>query len=490
MAAVPFDRRVVLVAGRRRLNAPVEDSREADEKALARFGYAQQLMRSMGGFQNFALSFSIISILTGAVTLYGHGLRFGGPLVMSLGWPLVAIFTMFVALSLAELASAFPTAGALYHWSSLLGGPRLGFFTAWLNTLGQFAITAAIDYGLAEFLAPLLGLTATRGNVLMLFFGLLLSHGILNHLGVRAVALLNVVSAWYHLLGVAILVACLAWLAPLQPVAFLFTSYTREAFPLHYAFLIALLQPAWTFTGYDASAHATEETKDPSRNAPKGIILSVAVSAIAGWVMLAVVTLAIGDLDAAAGASNPFLYILNTSMGAAGSALAWMVIGAMWFCGLASVTSNSRMVFAFARDGGLPFSKQLAKVSPRFQSPHVAVWTSVVMALLVALWADAYSVMAALSTVALYLSYALPIGAGLFARRKGKWKEMGPWNLGRWSTVVNVVALVWVAAMTVLMSLPPNALAGYTLLGTFVVLGLVWVLFMQRWFTGPKITPL
>jgi len=462
----------------------------ADEQALARFGYAQQLLRSMGGFQNFALSFSIISILTGAVTLYGHGLRFGGPLVMSVGWPLVAVFTMFIALSLAELASAFPTAGALYHWSSLLGGPGLGFFTAWLNTLGQFAITAAIDYGLAEFLAPLLGLTADRSNVLWLFAGLLVSHGILNHLGVRAVALLNVVSAWYHLVGVAVLVGCLAWFAPLQPASFLLTPFTQEAFPLQYAFLIALLQPAWTFTGYDASAHATEETKDPSRNAPKGIILSVAVSAIAGWLMLAVVTLAVPDLPATAAAANPFLFVLEKSLGRLGSALAWMVIGAMWFCGLASVTSNSRMLFAFARDGGLPFSKHLAKVSPRFQSPHVAVWTSVVMALAVALWADAYSVMAALSTVALYLSYAVPIAAGLRAKLKGTWTQKGPFDLKRWSTLVNVVALVWVCAMTVLMSLPPNLLAGYTLVGTLVVLWLVWVFAMRRWFTGPKVTPL
>jgi amino acid transporter len=467
----------------------VEATSAEDEKALARFGYAQQLLRSMGAFQNFALSFSIISILTGAVTLYGHGLRFGGPLVMSVGWPVVAFFTMFIALSLAELSSAFPTAGALYHWSSLLGGPGVGFFTAWLNTLGQFAITAAIDYGLAEFLAPMLGLPAQRSHLLGLFAALLLSHGILNHLGVRAVAVLNTVSAWYHLLGVALLVGCLGWLAPMQPVNFLFTPFTHEAYPLRYAFLVALLQAGWTFTGYDASAHASEETEDPSRNTPKGIVLSVAVSAVAGWVMLAAVTLAVPNLQVAASIENPFLWVLRTSMPQVGSALAWMVIGAMWFCGLASVTSNSRMLFAFARDGGLPFSAQLAKVSARWKSPHVAVWTSVAMALLVALWADAYSAMAALSVVALYLSYALPIGAGLIARLRGKWKERGPWNLGRWSTLVNLVALLWVAVMTVLMSMPPNQLAGYTLAATLLVLVAVWYLAMRSWFTGPKITP-
>ena len=320
-----------------------------------------------------------------------------------------------------------------------------------------------------------------------LYAGLLLSHGILNHLGVRAVAVLNVVSAWYHLLGVAALIAALAWFAPMQPVGFLLTPFTHEAYPLKYAFLVALLQAGWTFTGYDASAHVSEETKDPTRNAPRGIILSVLVSAIAGWLMLGAVTLAIPDLELTASQDNPFLYILRHAMPQLGSLLAWMVMGAMWFCGLASVTSNSRMLFAFARDGGLPFSKALAKVSPRFKSPHVAVWTSVVMAMLIALWADAYSVMAALSTVALYLSYAVPIGAGLVARRRGKWKERGPWNLGRWSTLVNAVALGWVAVMTVLMFLPPNQLAGYTLAGTMAVLGGVWVLGMRKWFTGPKV---
>src|SRR5215218_5239686 len=115
-----------------------ERQQDADAAQLGRLGYAQQLLREMGGFSNFAVSFSIISILTGALTLYGHGLRFGGPFVMGIGWPLVALGTLTVAASLAQLASSFPTAGALYHWAALLGGRRVGFFTAWLNTVGQF----------------------------------------------------------------------------------------------------------------------------------------------------------------------------------------------------------------------------------------------------------------------------------------------------------------------------------------------------------------
>lgn len=170
-----------------------------------------------------------------------------------------------------------------------------------------------------------------------------------------------------------------------------------------------------------------------------------------------------------------------------GNAMVWLVLGAMWFCGLSSITSNSRMLFAFARDGGLPASKQVARVSPRFQSPHVAVWVSVAAAFLVAVWADAYQAMVALSTLALYASYALPIAAGLRARHRGGWTERGPWNLGRWSSAVNIVALVWVAIITVLFVLPPNQLAGYTFAAALVALGALWLLRMRARFPGPPV---
>jgi amino acid transporter len=472
------------------MDADKKDQLETDAAQLQQLGYAQQLLRDMGGFSNFAVSFSIISILTGAVTLYGHGLRFGGPFVMGVGWPLVAVMTLTVAASLAQLASSFPTAGALYHWSAMLGGPRVGFFTAWLNTIGQFAITAGIDYGLAEFLADMLGLSReSRLHVLPLYAVILLSHAILNHVGVRAVALLNNVSAWYHVAGVAVVIGALVAFAPKQDPGFLLTRFTSESHVYTYGFLIGLLQAQWTFTGYDASAHVSEETMDPTRNAPWGIFLSVAVSAVVGYALLVGVTLAIGDLPAAAAAPNPFLYVLRESLGPAlGGALVWIAIGAMWFCGLSSVTSNSRMLFAFARDGGLPGSAHLASVSPRFRSPHIAVWVSVVAAFVVAIWSGAYAAMVALSTLALYASYALPVWVGLRARRNGTWSHQGPWDLGRFSTPVNVVALGWCAVVMVLFVLPPNELAGYTFAGALALLTVYWVAFQRHTFVGPKVT--
>ena len=452
---------------------------DRDAEQLRRLGYAQQLLRDMGGFANFALSFSIISVLTGAVTLYGHGLRYGGPFQMLAGWPLVTLFTLTIACSLAELASRYPTAGALYHWSSILGGRGAGFFTAWLNTIGQFAITAGIDYGLAEFASAMLGM---RDRPLGLYCAILFSHAALNHLGVRLVGRLNDLSAWVHLAGVAVIVGSLASFAPHRDASFLLEKLHDPSMPYPYAFAVGLLQACWTFTGYDASAHVCEETHDPSRNAPWGIFLSVAVSGVAGYALVLAVTLAIPDLRAAAAADNPFIYTLNHALGPRlGGALVWTAMAAMWFCGLASVTSNSRMLFAFARDGGLPFSRALASVDGRFKSPAVAVWTSAAMALLVALWADAYAAMVALSTLALYASYGLPI---LCKLRRGRF-DAGPWSLGRWSGTVNGLAVGWIGAATVLFVLPPNQLAGVTFAACLAALTLYWFVWARHRFRGP-----
>jgi amino acid transporter len=463
-------------------DAPLD--RDAEE--LRKLGYAQQLLRDMGGFANFALSFSIISILTGAITLYGYGLRMGGPLEMAVGWPLVSLLTLPVAASLAQLASSYPTAGALYHWASILGGKRAGFFTAWLNCIGQFAITAGIDYGLSEFLAAMLGMASDRSHVLPIFVLLLSSHGILNHLGVRLVGRLNQLSAWVHIAGVLAIVLGVAFFAPLNSPALLLTRFTDAPRPYVAGFLLGLLQAAWTFTGYDASAHLCEETHDPTRNAPWGIFLSVAVSAVFGWALVIAVTLAIADLPAAAAAENPFLHVLRTALGPRlGGGLVGLAMLAMWFCGLSSVTSNSRMLFAFARDGGLPFSGYVSRVSPRFRSPHVAVWVSAAAALAVALWTPAYTAMVALSTIALYASYGIPIALGRRARKSGRWTRRGPWDLGRASSVVNGVAVAWIAVLTVLFVLPPNQVAGFTFAGLLALLFAYWRLWMKQRFRGP-----
>jgi amino acid transporter len=273
-----------------------------------------------------------------------------------------------------------------------------------------------------------------------------------------------------------------------QPLSFAFRpGFTTSHYPYAWAFLVGLLQAQWTFTGYDASAHITEETLDPRRNAPWGMFIAVVVSGVIGYVLLLAVTLAIKDLPEAAASPNPFVHIAERAFGSAsGRALTWSILPALWFCGLSSVTANARMIFAFARDGGLPASATWAKVSPRFRTPAPAVWLSAGLAFLVALYSKAYGVIVSLSTIGLYLSYVLPIVLVLRARARGQWRDLGPWNLGRWGWLVNAAAVLWVAFITVLFVAPPNEQTGYTFAGVLGALLVFYFARERRRFKGPR----
>ncbi|MBI2606337.1 MAG: amino acid permease [Deltaproteobacteria bacterium] len=441
----------------------------------------------MGGFTSFAISFSVISIVTGISQLYGYGLQHGGPLQMSVGWWFVSLFTLTVAMAMAELASAYPTAGALYHWSSFLGGRRLGWFTACFNTIGQFAILAGIDYGLALYLVSLFGWAA--GMAVPAYAVLLLSHALFNHFGVRVVSALNNFSAWYHMAVVAIFLAALATKGFAQPARFLFTFHQADSYSPPYSFLIGILIAQWTLTGYDASAHVSEEIVDPRKNAPWGIVIAVAMSIVFGSLVLIAVTLSIPDIGrAAAFGDTAFVEILKARLGTGlGGALAVTIAGAMWLCGLAALTSSSRMVYAFARDGGLPFSKFWAKINRAHKTPSNAIWGLAALAMCLAVSVDAYSAVVSIATISLYVSYGLPILARFRARRKGHDRVKGPWHLGVLSFPISVIAVLWIAFICVLFVLPPNTQAGKMLLGSLTVLVLIWIFVADRRFPGPKV---
>jgi len=435
----------------------------------------------MGGFSNFAISFAIISILTGAVTLYDYGLAMGGPREMSLGWPLVAIFSLAVAASMGEIASAFPTSGGMYHWATILGGPGWGWFTAWFNILGLVATIAGIDYGCAQFLMPLLGLPAKPGVLLAVYGAVLGSHGLINHYGIRLVARLNDASVTVHILGVAAIVGALLFFAPKRPITFLFQAVNSNGVHFYgWAFLLGLLQAQWTFTGYDGSCHASEETMDPRRRVPWGMINAIVVSAIAGYLLLMTLTLSIHSIPSALGATDAagnkvpaVIAILEQSLGqSAGALVSMLAVMAMWFCGLATVTSNSRTIYAFARDEGMPLASLWRRVSVRHRTPAAAIWLSVAAAFLAALYSGAYSVVTSISTIGLYVAYIVPVYLGWRARREGLWQERGPWHLGRYSSAVNLAALAWTTFICVMLVMPPNQVAGETILGATLVLSL------------------
>lgn len=440
-----------------------------DASALARLGYRQELQRAMGAFSSFAVSFSIISVLTGIVTTYADALASGGPAGLGIGWPLVSLGTGCVALAMAELASAFPTAGALYHWAALLGGPRAGWVTATMNLFGQFAITAAIDLGFARECAALIG----GGDALV--YGLLVAvvalHAAINVASVRLVARLNDFSATVHVLGVLVLVAALAVWGGTRPAAFLVeATFTRRSDgSTTLGFLGALILGMYTFTGYDASAHLSEETHDPARKAPKAILASVAVSAVAGYALLAALTLSIDDLDATAQDPHAALRVLRGALGEIGGRAAMVLaLLAMWFCGLSSLTSASRTLYAFARDRGAPGHAQLRVVSSVTGTPVAAILAASSAALLVVfglspLAGGVFAAVVQVATMGVYVSYAIPIALGLAARRSGRWHRYGPFSLGRAGAPVAALALSWSAFVVLVCGLPP-AMATWRLL--------------------------
>jgi amino acid permease (GABA permease) len=486
-----------------------QEALTSDEETLHQLGYAQELRRRMSGFSNFAVSFTIISILSGCLTLYYYGMGTGGPTIIVWGWPIVGVFTLLVGLSMAEVCSSFPTAGGLYYWSAKLAkrnGPLASWFTGWFNFLGQVAITAGIDFGAAFFINAFLNLqwgVSTAHSVTILIFAIvLLVHGLLNQFGIRLVALLNDVSVWWHITGVLIIVSVLTFVPSHHASAKYVFTHTFNDTGFHsifYVLLLGLLLAQYTFTGYDASAHMTEETHSAARSGPRGIVMSILVSLFAGWLLLIGITFAIhpAQYTSDLGALVPPAQIFANAIGLTGAKLLLLVaIGAQLFCGMSSVTANSRMIYAFSRDGALPGSQFWHKVNHRTRTPTNAIWLAAVGALILGLpylWnSEAYAAVTSIATIGLYIAYVSPTYLRL---RQGAAFQRGPWHLGRWSYPVGIMACIWVAFITILFMLPTASPIhwsnfNYTIVAVLVVIGfagIYWLVSAKNWFTGPRV---
>jgi amino acid transporter len=490
-----------------------------DERLLHKLGYAQVLFREMGGFSNFAISFTIISILAGTLTSYFIAFNNGGPVAVTWGWLLVGAFCVIVAMALGEIASAMPTAGALYFWASRLGSPAWGWFTGWFNLIGQIAVTAAIDYGAAIFTTALLnlwfpGVVGTDTTTLFVVYSIIIAaHWLLNLLTVDVLARLNSFSAWWHMVGVALIVGILA-LVPdhHQSVSFVFTeTINNSGFPgndfgdaaFWYVFGIGLLMAQYTITGYDASAHMSEETRAASRSAAVGLVMSVVVSVVFGFILLTAVTFAVPDVQGTLNAEgNAVPYIWTQSLGDTWAEfLLFIAVVAQFFCGTASVTSASRMMFAFSRDGAVPGWRLWRKVTPR-RVPYLAV-----TAIAVASWAlmvptlvngtIGYLVGTSIAVIGLYIAIVLPI---ILRLRRGNRFETGAWSLGRHYRWVGSLAVAWTFFVCVLFLLPvtPGGIPGnedfswdvvnyapLTVGGALLLFGGWYFLSARRWFKGP-----
>jgi amino acid transporter len=468
---------------------------KSDDAYLRELGYEPVLTRRMGPFGNFALSFSIISVLSGCMTLFGFGLTTGGPAVMLWGWALVGLMVLAVGAALAEVTSAYPVSGALYFMASKLGGPRWGYGTGWLNLLGLMGGMAGGCYGTALFTGAWLnlqwGFIPTPERTMVIFAVILLLLATLNLFGVRLVSILNSISVWWHLGGVAVIVGALAFVpSHHQPASFVFgefTNHTGWSNPL-YVGLLGLLLAQYTFSGYDASAHLSEETEHAQVSSARGIVRSILLSWVVGFVLLAGMLFAIQDYAGTMGSATgvpPAQIFLDALGPTAAKALLLVIIVAQLFCANAGLASASRMVFAFSRDGALPFSNTWRRLSRRTQTPVPAVWLAVVVPFVLALPSlystTAYTAITSINVIGITPAYAIPI----YLRIKNRHLfRPGPWNLGRWGVTVGTAAVVWVGFVTVLFCLPQtrpgDALVSvdsfnYAPIALVSVLALAWI---------------
>ncbi len=526
-----------------------DDVIQQDIADLHKLGYAQELLRSMGGFSNFAISFSIISILTGAVILYDYGLAWAGTAAVLIGWPLVTVFVLLIAASMSEIASAYPTAGGLYYWASRMKNKNWGWWTAWFNLIGQFAIVAGINFAAAAFLnatliTPLLanaGIVYDNTTVLLangdtaILTGQLVTMGILmaielvlNIAGINLVAVLNQISVWWHIAIVAAVVI-LVFLAgkPDESGLTLFAIQPQDvagswqnvvgpiqldygpalSYPLILAFFFSLLQANWTYTGYDASAHVAEETVGARVASAWGLFLSVAVSAIVGFIFLLALSTHLPNLstlfpavldDTTLPTASQYYFgggvaviaILQYNLGQIGDLLAAGIAIAMAFCGLSSVASAGRMLFAFSRDDGLPGSGWLKKVSHRYRTPANSLTAMVIVAWVFSVAAGyvgggtAIVIVTAISTIFLYAAYGICIYLGATTT---DWLGERVWSLGRWSKPVAWVAIFWVVVLMILFSWPTSGNISFPFMfATVLFLVVYYFAFAKENFKGPR----
>lgn len=469
-----------------------------DAAELKKMGYEQELLRHMSGFSNFAISFSIICILAGGITAFPQALGAGGGASVGIGWLLGALFATIVALAMAQISSSYPTAGGLYHWGSILGGKGYGWCTAWFNLLGLIFVVASVNYGVYDpffktLIEPLFGLDIPT----TLFIASITAiQAVLIYRFPKFTTKITDISGYLIMaLGGLLTLSLLAYNQNGLDFSrlFTFTNFTGaegSVWPrtegMFYPFLSGLLLTVYTITGFDASAHTSEETRDAARAVPKGIVSSVIYSAIFGYVMICTFVLVMPDLAAGVKQGMGFFDALLGSLPTGlkiGLGIGIFLVN--FLCGLACLTSCSRMMFAFARDGGLPASNFLRKINPTLKTPVAAVWVSAILAVAATLYGDAFVVLSTGCAVFLYISYVMPVAAGILAEGK-TWKHKGPFNLGGLSKVIATLAVVGGGFLVFVGIQPPNEKVLYLTLAMLLVMAIFWFIFGEsKRFKGP-----
>jgi amino acid transporter len=501
---------------------------DTDEQRLAQLGYKQELSRSWSGFQNFAISFTIISILAGCFTTYSQAWNNGGPVAISWGWPLISIPILIIGFCMSELVSAYPTAGGIYWWASKLGGAGWGWFTGWFNLIGLVAVTASVDYACAGFMDAVFGLygvnifgmnfgdsTHILAETFVLFLGILTLHTLINIFTSHLVAVFNSISVWWHVIGVAAIILVLIFVPDNHASAdFVFTERLNnsgfgQGMYWFYVLPLGFLLTQYTITGFDSCAHISEETHGAAENAAKGVWRSIFYSALIGWFVLLAITFAAADATKVTEAGGSSIAVLENAMSTPWVKFVLIISTAgQLFCGMSCLTSSSRMCYAFSRDGAIPGWRIWSRVNQRRIPFNAVIFMAVWAAILTvpALWGNAagfpvaFFAVVSIAVIGLYVAYVIPI---YLRWRMGDEFQVGPWNNGRKYKWMNPFATFWVALITIIFILPTTpagvpwrdeftwSSVNYAPLvtgGVILIVGVWWLVSAKKTFTGPRHT--
>jgi amino acid transporter len=506
---------------------------DEDERRLAELGYKQELNRSWSGFSNFAISFSIISILAGCFTTFGVGWNNGGPAAIAWGWPIVAGFILIIGFCMSELVSAFPTSGGIYWWASKLGGAKAGYYTGWLNLIGLLAIDASVAYGCATFFDLTVGVYSpswaahySLTRVFIEFLVVLALVAVINIFSSQLLAILNNISVWWHVAGAAAVVLILL-IVPSHhaSVSSVFThtvnntgffgGHTGGATFLLGVLPLSFILTQYTITGYDASAHLSEETHKAADSAAKGIWRSIFYSGIGGWILLLAFLFAVQNESQVTAGGGAVSVIFTQALSTHWAAFVLLIstVG-QFFCTVACMTSTTRMLFAFSRDGAVPGGRYWSKLNHN-RVPVFGVLVSALVAVIITSPAlvrvdingapvpVAFFAVVSIGVIGLYVAFAIPI----FLRwRRGSAFVTGGWTLGRHYKWMAPVAVAEIVITSIIALLPTSSLGApwykgfgwasmkyvnYTplvVLGALIILWVWWHASVKNWFTGPKMT--
>jgi urea carboxylase system permease len=433
--------------------APVTEQQHRDAEQLKQLGYRQELRRTMGTFSNFAVAFSYLSVTTGIFALFAFGLGTGGPAFIW-SWPIVFIGQFLVGLVFAELASHFPAAGSVYQWTRRVAHRDVAWMNGWVYLVAQIATIASVDFTVPPVIATLFGWNAKDTHVLIAIALVVLAlTTVINIVGVRLLSIINNIGVLAELTGMLVLGTLLLTHAH-HSVSFLSNTGGTEVNGTYLGtFFAAMLMSLFVVYGFDTAGTLAEETHNPTRAVPRALLLALVGSFIIGGIFLVGAILAIpngtGDLAKYMADSNALETIIQTSFSNLSNLFFVIVSTAISVCGLSVQANATRLLFSMARDRQVPGNRVLARVSPSLGTPVVAVLVTAVLAAALIFLTQVEAVLVAVTVVLIYLAYGICTASALAARFRGWPATRAGFSLGRGGLIINLLAVLWGAAMIV-----------------------------------------